>query len=75
MVNNLHQLETNGAGVNGQNSPHRGLVGQLNLMVRARYPLLYIVAAEEEPVEEVLAQLAAQSQPQRRLLLWDIVRG
>ncbi|MBD2464872.1 AAA family ATPase [Oscillatoria sp. FACHB-1407] len=44
-------------------------------MMRARYPLLYIVAAEEEPVEEVLRQVTAKAQPQRKLLLWDLVRG
>ncbi|MBR8829493.1 MAG: AAA family ATPase [Gomphosphaeria aponina SAG 52.96 = DSM 107014] len=42
-------------------------------MIRARYPLLYIVAVEEEPVEETLRQLSAQNE--RRLLFWDIVRG
>lgn len=30
---------------------------------------------EEEPVEEVLRQVALRSQPQRQLLFWDIVRG
>jgi AAA+ superfamily predicted ATPase len=44
-------------------------------MIRARYPLLYIVAVEEEPVEEVLLSVAVQSQPERQVLLWDIVRG
>ncbi|MBD1870714.1 AAA family ATPase [Cyanobacteria bacterium FACHB-471] len=56
-------------------SPHQDLVEQLDLLIRARYPLLYIVAAEEEPVEAVLRQVAAQAQPARKLLLWDIVRG
>ncbi|MBD1998686.1 AAA family ATPase [Leptolyngbya sp. FACHB-541] len=56
-------------------SPHQDLVEQLDLLIRARYPLLYIVAAEEEPVEAVLRQVAVQAQPARKLLLWDIVRG
>jgi len=56
-------------------SPHQDLVEQLDLLIRARYPLLYIVAAEEEPVEAVLQQVAAQAKPSRKLLLWDIVRG
>jgi SpoVK/Ycf46/Vps4 family AAA+-type ATPase len=56
-------------------SPHQDLVEQLDLLIRARYPLLYIVAAEEEPVESVLRQVAVQAQPSRKLLLWDIVRG
>lgn len=56
-------------------SPHQALIEQLNLMIRASYPLLYIVAVEEEPVEEVLLWAAAQSQPSRKVLMWDIVRG
>jgi SpoVK/Ycf46/Vps4 family AAA+-type ATPase len=56
-------------------SPHQDLVEQLDLLIRARYPLLYIVAAEEEPVEAVLRQVAAQAQPARKLVLWDVVRG
>lgn len=48
---------------------------QLDLMLRARYPLLYLVAVEEEPVEELLLEVALISVPERKLLLWDIVRG
>jgi len=82
MTNNLHQPKATDAvvsrrepGNEDRNSPHAALVAQLDLMIRARYPLLYIVAVEEEPVEEVLHQLAAISRPQRKLLMWDIVRG
>lgn len=56
-------------------NPHQSLIEQLDLMIRARYPLLYIVAVEEEPVEEVLLSVAGQSKPERQVLLWDIVRG
>ena len=31
-------------------------VEQIDLMIRARYPLLYMVAVEEEPLEEVLKE-------------------
>ncbi|MDW8202351.1 MAG: AAA family ATPase, partial [Cyanobacteriota bacterium SKYGB_h_bin112] len=55
--------------------PLADLVAQLDLMIRARYPLIYIVTAEEEPVEAVLAQVAAQSHPPRKLYWWDRVRG
>lgn len=54
---------------------HVALVEQLDLMIRARIPLLYVIAVEEEPVEEVLLQVALRSQPQRQVLFWDIVRG
>lgn len=56
-------------------SPHGSLVQQLDLMLRSRYPLLYIVAVEEEPVEDVLLEVALVAHPERKLLLWDIVRG
>ncbi|MEH1827600.1 MAG: hypothetical protein V7L22_20060 [Nostoc sp.] len=44
-------------------------------MIRARYPLLYVISVEEKPVEEVLQQVALRSVPKRQLLFWDIVRG
>ncbi|NJK99076.1 MAG: AAA family ATPase [Spirulinaceae cyanobacterium SM2_1_0] len=44
-------------------------------MVRARYPLLYLVAVEEEPVEELIAQVAQQAVPRRQVLSWDLARG
>ena len=52
--------------------PHQPLVKELDLTVRARFPLLYIVAEEEEPVEEVLLQVATV---EKKLLIWDIVSG
>lgn len=61
--------------VTNDNSPQAALVAQVDLMIRAHYPLLYIVAVEEEPVEEVLLEVAAKSRPERKILLWDIVRG
>lgn len=44
-------------------------------MLRARYPLLYLVGIEEEPIERVLRQVAGRAQPARKLYFWDIVRG
>ena len=44
-------------------------------MLRAKYPLIYIVTAEEEPVEDILTEVALQSSPSRRILFWDIARG
>ena len=74
MAKNIHQPRAYDAVLGSQN-PHETLVAQLDLMIRARYPLLYIVTVEEEPVEEVLLEVAAMSQPERKMLLWDIVRG
>lgn len=54
---------------------HQVIINELNLMLRARYPLLYIVSVEEEPVDRVLTILAQQNEPQRIILSWDLVRG
>ena len=55
--------------------PHQTLLDDLDLMVRAQFPLLYLVTAEEDPVDEVLVQLANLGNPPRQLFFWDIVRG
>jgi hypothetical protein len=51
------------------------LVEQIDLMLRSRYPLIYIVAAEEEPIGPMLAAICELAQPARDLVTWDIVRG
>ncbi len=51
------------------------LVNQIDLMIRAKYALLYLVAVEEEPVIAVLSQVAQRSQPVRQILSWDVARG
>ena len=61
--------------VDSKEVPYSGLVEQIDLMIRARYPLLYMIAVEEEPLEEVLFQVASLSQPARQVLYWDVVRG
>ncbi|MFM9265367.1 AAA family ATPase [Tychonema sp. BBK16] len=58
-----------------RNNPFEALIKRLDLMIRAHYSLLYIVGTEEEPVEAVIAQVALQVTPARRVLFWDIVRG
>lgn len=73
-MTNLHQNGVYNAISSSEKKPYLPLVEQLDLMVRARYPLLYIIAVEEEPTEEVLQQVAASTQ-ERQLLFWDVVRG
>ncbi|NJM28712.1 MAG: AAA family ATPase, partial [Pseudanabaena sp. RU_4_16] len=58
-----------------QSEAHKALVDEIDLMIRARYPILYIVSVEEEPVEEILELVATQGLQRRRVLFWDIVRG
>ncbi len=52
---------------------HQEIVDQLDLMLRARYPLIYIVGSEEDPIQEVLWRVSERST--RTLYSWDIVRG
>ncbi|MDY6785076.1 MAG: AAA family ATPase [Cyanobacteriota bacterium] len=51
------------------------LVAELDLLVRSRYPLLYLVAVEEETVEAVLTRVARGTLPPRGVFIWDFVRG
>lgn len=75
MTENYPQSRELDAVKGGKNNPCEALVKQLDLMIRARYSLLYIVGVEEEPIEAVIAQVALQVTPARRVLRWDLVRG
>jgi ATP-dependent 26S proteasome regulatory subunit len=75
MTKNISQPREGDVIKGGQNHPFEALVKRLDLMIRARYPLLYIVGAEEEPVESVIDRVALEVTPPRRVLRWDIVRG
>lgn len=55
--------------------PQQELVTKLDLMIRARYPVVYLVTPEEEPAEEILVRVGDLSDPKRKLLIWDLVRG
>jgi SpoVK/Ycf46/Vps4 family AAA+-type ATPase len=55
--------------------PQAELVTTLDLMIRARYPIIYLVAPEEEPAEELLVRVADRADPPRKLMAWDLVRG
>ncbi len=46
----------------------------LDLLIRARTPLIWIRSGEEERVEELLEQAALRLQP-RRLASWDFIEG
>jgi ATP-dependent 26S proteasome regulatory subunit len=56
-------------------SNHQDILKLLDLVVRARYPLIYLVTPEEAPAEELLQVLADSLNPKRKLLIWDIVSG
>lgn len=47
---------------------------ELGLLIRARYPIIYIATQEEERAEAAIA-VCAQSQGQRAVYTWDFVDG
>ncbi len=54
-------------------SPLSGFVEELDLHVRARYPLLYLATWEEHRLDEVLARLADSHG--KSLVTWSITQG
>jgi AAA+ superfamily predicted ATPase len=48
-------------------------IDEIEILLRARYPVLYIVTWEESRVEEALAQIARRRE--KKLYLWSVVRG
>ena len=52
---------------------------ELEHLIRARYPLIYISSGEEERVEEALKEIRASRNAkgghQRKLLFWSITQG
>lgn len=47
---------------------------EFNLLIRARYPIIYIPTREEERVETAIAQ-SAKAQGDRAVYIWDFVDG
>ncbi len=47
---------------------------ELNILVQAQYPLIYLVTSEEERAEQTIAAIA-QTKPQRRLYVWTVTHG
>ncbi|MBX2865865.1 MAG: AAA family ATPase [Leptolyngbyaceae cyanobacterium MAG.088] len=47
---------------------------ELGLLIRARYPLIYIATREEERAEEAIAKVAAKT-GNRAVYVWDFVDG
>lgn len=48
-------------------------VEELNILTRAKYPLLYIIAWEERRIEDILRQVAIERRKQ--LYLWTLTNG
>jgi SpoVK/Ycf46/Vps4 family AAA+-type ATPase len=47
---------------------------ELNILVQAQYPLIYLVTSEEERAEQAMATIA-QSKPQQRVYIWTVTHG
>ncbi len=48
---------------------------ELDLLIRSRSPLIYVVTAEEERTERAIQQVAAAHSPARQVQIHDLVRG
>ena len=50
---------------------------ELNILIKAQYPLIYLVTSEEDRAEESIANIVneSSSQGQRRVYLWTVTRG
>ncbi len=47
---------------------------ELNILIQAQYPLIYLLTHEEERAERVIAEMA-QCKPAKRLFTWTVTRG
>src|SRR5438270_6728527 len=48
-------------------------IQELEVLIRARYPVIYVVTWEETRVEEALAQIARRRE--KKIYLWSVARG
>jgi ATP-dependent 26S proteasome regulatory subunit len=50
---------------------------ELNILIKAQYPLIYLVTSEEERAEEAIAKILAEqnSKEPRRMFIWTVTHG
>jgi len=48
---------------------------ELNILIQAHYPLVYLVTSEEERAEQTISTIAQQCKPQRRVFIWTVTHG
>jgi SpoVK/Ycf46/Vps4 family AAA+-type ATPase len=48
---------------------------ELNILIQAQYPLIYLVTSEEERAEQAISTIAQSSKPQRRVYVWTATHG
>jgi ATP-dependent 26S proteasome regulatory subunit len=64
---------TNGIAEDGRNRNRMTIQQELETLVRARYPLLYVVSSEESRVQEAVSQIAQRRQ--KGLFEWSSTTG
>ncbi|MFN5854620.1 MAG: AAA family ATPase [Pseudanabaenaceae cyanobacterium] len=47
---------------------------ELNILIQAQYPLIYLITPEEDRAEKAIGHIAKQK-PNQRLLTWTVTRG
>ena len=48
---------------------------ELNILVRAQYPLIYLITPEEERAEQAIEKIAKDNTEYRRVFVWTVTRG
>ncbi len=48
---------------------------ELNILIQAQYPLIYLVTAEEDRAEKEIATIAQMKQQPRKLYVWTLTHG
>jgi SpoVK/Ycf46/Vps4 family AAA+-type ATPase len=48
---------------------------ELNILIQAQYPLIYMVTSEEERAERAIAAMAQQKTQPKRLYVWSVTHG
>ncbi|WP_310487605.1 AAA family ATPase [Chamaesiphon sp. VAR_69_metabat_338] len=48
---------------------------ELNILIQAQYPLIYLVTAEEDRAEKEVAKIAQMKQQPRKLYVWTLTHG
>ena len=48
---------------------------ELKVLIKAQYPLIYLVTSEEERTERAIAMIAQSKSQQRRVFVWTVTHG
>lgn len=48
---------------------------ELNILIQAQYPLIYLVTSEEQRAEQAIAKIAQQYSKSRRVFSWTVTHG